>query len=175
MTTLRDNLKIPNAHIKTDNNSDSAPISVVEYAEGQNKTNTYDSTYCVFDKDTHTSFNQAISKIKNNRKLIHIISNPCFEYWILLHFEYTTKSFGQSGNSPCQELTDHCLKKYLQNYCKSYKFDDKVNSKIKTAIENAKKAYKDAEKDDFKSSYTEMHILVNKFLDLQKNILNQGK
>lgn len=165
---LKDSLKIQNVRIEINASSDSAPISVVEFANKFKDKKNYDCIYCVFDKDTHTSFNEAIDEINKNQKIKHIISSPCFEYWILLHFEYTTKSFGQNGTSPCQELIDKCLKKHLKDYCKNYKFSSNIiNANIKTAIDNAKKAYENAKNNEFETSYTEMHILVDKFLELQ--------
>lgn len=167
LKTLKDSLKIQNARIEINGSSDSAPISVVEFTNKIKDKKKYDCIYCVFDKDTHTSFDEAINEIDKNKTLKHIVSSPCFEYWILLHFEYTTKSFGQNGASSCQELIDKCLKKHLKDYCKNYKFSSIINTNIKTAIDNAKKAYENARKNDFKTSYTEMHILVDKFLELQ--------
>lgn len=166
LNVLKDYLRIPNAHIEIDNNSDSAPKSIVKYAKARGKEKSFDYIYCVFDKDKHISFNMAIDEIKKTNNMRHIVSNPCFEYWILLHFEYTTKSFGQNGGSPCQELINKCLETYLPNYQKKYDFNEIIETKLEFATNNSEQAYKNAEKNNFETSYTEMHLLVSKFLKL---------
>ena len=45
----------------------------------------YDEVWCVFDRDEHPRFVQAIDMARANG--IHVAaSNPCFELWLLLHF-----------------------------------------------------------------------------------------
>ena len=60
------------------------------------------------------------------------LSNPCFEYWLLLHFD--------AGNAAStKDDCNKCLKKYLPNYDKHisvYKF---TRDRIKKAIEHAQK------------------------------------
>ena len=116
LTALRDYFKLSQANIRIDPNSDSSPISVVNYAKElikQSEKDPYDNVFCVIDRDRHTSFDTAIVQINSfrnkNTKLHSIVSNPCFEYWILLHFTYTTKLFGASGDSPCMDLIKNDL------------------------------------------------------------------
>jgi hypothetical protein len=46
----------------------------------------YDHVWCVFDVDSHPNLQDAIQQARaNNIELA--ISNPCFEIWILLHFQ----------------------------------------------------------------------------------------
>ena len=75
----------------------SAPISVVECAERKSREpGSYDKIYCVFDRDGHSSFDKARKRIEGlaSRKkkplpIEEVISIPCFEVWVLLHFERT--------------------------------------------------------------------------------------
>lgn len=46
----------------------------------------YDEIWCVFDVDAHFHIPDAKQKAKAN-KISLAISNPCFELWILLHFQ----------------------------------------------------------------------------------------
>lgn len=47
-----------------------------------------DEVWCIVDVNGHTNMNDAEQKAQ--AKGIHLaISNPCFEYWVLLHFEDT--------------------------------------------------------------------------------------
>jgi hypothetical protein len=57
----------------------------------------YDTVYCVFDRDRHSTFDAAVQRTKDlsaaGKPLIAITSTPCFEVWLLLHFGYTDKAF----------------------------------------------------------------------------------
>lgn len=82
-----------------------APISVVELAlEMFRKEPDYNSVFCVFDRDDHESFDRALQALELAKPLVRragkrklgearldaITSIPCFEYWVLLHYQYTT-------------------------------------------------------------------------------------
>ena len=84
---LRDHLKLSQANIKIDPDSDSSPTSVVGYAKElieENKKDPYDHVFCVIDRDRHTDFDKAIAQIEGfnaeDTKLHAVVSNPCFEY-----------------------------------------------------------------------------------------------
>lgn len=95
-----------------------------------------------------------------------IVNSPCFEYWLLLHFEYTTKSF--MGNNQGKTKDNECekyLKKTLNECSLTYKkgeIDANLLKKLKEshpqAIANAKKTSKERENSGT-SSYSEMHKL----------------
>ena len=56
----------------------------------------YDQIFCVFDRDNNPSeFLEAIH-LCNSKKIIPIISNPCFELWPYLHFQIRESGFGSS-------------------------------------------------------------------------------
>ena len=60
----------------------------------------YEVIYCVFDVEAptpHESLANAVIKAKDN-KLEVILSNPCFEYWYILHFRKTSAPFSSSQN-----------------------------------------------------------------------------
>lgn len=99
---------------------DSAPISVVNFAErkanseGHFSSGGYDEVYCVFDRDTHGSFDAALSKIltlKKSAKFLAgnieaITSYPSFEIWLLFHFIYTRKAFvSNETHSSTEQIT----------------------------------------------------------------------
>ncbi|SKD09853.1 RloB-like protein [Chitinophaga ginsengisegetis] len=74
------------------------------------------------------------------RNITVIVNNPCLEFWLLLHFERTSKYF-----SSC-EGAEKQLKKHLKDYEKTQKYYTKQNndiylqlkSRLATAINNAK-------------------------------------
>lgn len=83
-----------------------APISVVQCAEKKcNEPGSYDKVFCVFDRDGHESFERARTRIRElagrARKPLPIseaISVPCFELWVLLHYERTDAPFDNCDN-----------------------------------------------------------------------------
>ena len=88
---LQDELKLISVRIcASDFGTD--PMSVVRFAlsewdkDGYDRD--YDRMYCVFDKDSHETYQEALKKInfenKQNKLPIYgVPSVPCFEYWIL--------------------------------------------------------------------------------------------
>lgn len=88
----------------------SAPISVVDFAlqgkkRAQSEGNRYDQIWCVIDRDQHPSFMQAIDKARANGIEL-AVSVPCFEFWLTLHFEYTTRP-SSSYNDIRPQLEKH--------------------------------------------------------------------
>jgi hypothetical protein len=145
----------------------SPPIEIVTFAIGKIKE--YDKIYCVMDRDTHETFDDALQiieqapeKVKAVLKLI--ISQPCFEYWLLLHFENSAKGYVQTSKSPCRNVMDD-LEKHLPNYKKGDRYlFMKLNDRLNKALESAKKRLSQAKIDGKMNPSTEIHELI---LDLQ--------
>lgn len=86
-----------------------------------------------------SEYRKTISEKYDN--VVVIINNPCLEFWLLLHFEETSKFF-----STCL-AAEKQLKKHLKEYEKTQKFYTKDNHDIylklkpnlSTAIKNARK------------------------------------
>ncbi len=178
LAAVCDHFGLSQANIEIDPNSDSSPTSVVAHSKkiiGENITDPYDRVYCVIDRDTHADFQKAQDQItafnnRNKNTKIHlIVSAPCFEYWILLHFIYTTKSFGTSGDSPCQELISDELKKYIIDYEKGNAsiMVDLVANQLGTALANAQRSFEAAQRDGTDTPKTEMHILAQYLKNLK--------
>ena len=77
--------------------------------------------WLVFDKDAHENLEsvfKSISMLSNRQKNkvnINIAFNSiCFETFMLLHYEYTTRSFHN-----CNELCEYIKKTYMKNYAKN--------------------------------------------------------
>lgn len=121
-----DCLELNTANVVVDGNCGSSPASVVaharqRYTENKLQDDKFDKVFCVFDKDTHTTYEQAlneISRLKPANTFIAIHSVPCFEYWLLLHFELTTRPFAAAGcKSACACMIDE-LHKHMPAYTK---------------------------------------------------------
>ena len=174
---LVSDLELNSANVEIDGGCDSSPKSIVEYAKrlyiAEKKTgNGFDKVFCVFDKDSHETYDDAlicIQSMKPKGVFVSINSVPCFEYWLLLHFNFTTKPFEASGNgSSCVNLIDE-LKKYLPDYEKG---DDNIYSdpsgQMERAIAYSKRALIQAEKSGSDNPSTLVHELVEYLQDLKK-------
>ena len=140
------------------------------FIEAASKNCDYDKVYCVFDKDKHESYDETICKIKNyHSKTKHIFcidSVPCFEFWILIHYEYTTKHLYD-----CAEVTK-ILKKHIPDYGKDEssckKIVNEIACKYEKAVCNAKKL-QEANKNEGRSNpATNCHILIEHLIELSK-------
>jgi hypothetical protein len=100
----------------------STPLNIIDYAKRLNekrmrekKSKAYECIWCVFDtegiRNPHPFFREAINKAESNGFLL-ALSNPCFEYWYLLHFENTAKP-----GHHCDEII-RFLKKHYASYAK---------------------------------------------------------
>lgn len=95
----------------------SDPLSVVKYAIEKYKDDKgYDRVYCVIDRDKHANFDAAIDKLRNTKlgrkvKFEAVVSIPCFEFWLLLHFGYTTRQFCAPGSASNCDLVLRELRK----------------------------------------------------------------
>lgn len=105
------------------------------------KENQFNQAWCIIDVEAptpHSSLDQVYQKIRDfkpkkgyHTELILALSNPCFEYWYILHFKKTSRSFQSSDE----------VKKELKKYYPSYSESDKkifsiIYPKTSTAIQN---------------------------------------
>jgi hypothetical protein len=128
--------------VVADNTKGSAPISVVECAEERAaEQGGYDTIFCVFDRDGHESFDRARAKIRGvasrsrNRLNMHeAISIPCFELWVLLHFERSDRPFQK-----CADVVGRIRREHLDGYAKANDVIAKqLLLRVETALANAR-------------------------------------
>jgi len=118
----------------------SAPINVVDRAielrEKRKKRNKrdgtplYDKIWCVFDRNSHSTFDQARAKASTNSVDL-ACSDPCFEFWYLLHFEHT------SGQFPDCSSVIVRLRKHVPDYSKNKLPFADIETGLDDAIERA--------------------------------------
>jgi hypothetical protein len=130
--------RLSNANIRVRSAGASDPLSLVKFALAEMRSgDDYDRAFCVFDKDTHASFGQALQQISQSPegrrgRLKEIVSWPCFEIWVLLHFIQTTRAF------PACEQVIREIAKYYGEYAKGMRnVFDALADKIDVAIANA--------------------------------------
>jgi hypothetical protein len=75
----------------------------------------YDEVWCVFDRDEHPRIPEAMQQAGDNRIYV-AFSNPCFELWLLLHFQEqrAALSRGQAAK---------LLRRHIPRYEKAIPFD----------------------------------------------------
>lgn len=123
---LVDHYEINTANVYVDGDCGSDPLSVAEHAikryqKEKGTDEPYDQVYCVIDRDAHPNFDAAISKLNSQKpaRTFHsIVSVPCFEYWLLLHFNYTTAAFVAAGGKSAGDRVLSELKGYWPEYGK---------------------------------------------------------
>jgi len=97
---IRQEVRISTLHIRILHSQEGTqPLQVVSFAEAEfKKTRQFEKVFAVFDRDDHTTYANAIAKAESlNGKLENgegkqvifkaIVSVPCFELWLLLHYE----------------------------------------------------------------------------------------
>ncbi|MDV4042981.1 hypothetical protein CMT37_09095 [Elizabethkingia anophelis] len=135
----------------------------------------YDHVYCLIDYDTILSENKENEFRKDIRnldfkKITIYINNPCFETWILLHYENTSKPF-KNCDAVCKSIT-----KNLGGYSKNQKYLHQKNlyttirPHLETnAIPNA--IFLERDRDDKSPNYPRAEI--HKFF-LKEKIIKYG-
>jgi hypothetical protein len=158
---------------------DSSPTAVVRYAiaradaEGSYSKGGYNDVYCVIDRDDHKDFYKALGQIANANKrgssfkgerIVAVVSYPCFEYWLLLHFAYSRSPFSAASGKTAAEMVTAELKKHspFEGYEKSLtkQMLGKLHDVTDDAIANAVKSLIDAQETGEMNPSSNVHQLV---------------
>jgi len=135
--------------------------------EAKREKNPIFETWVVVDRDGYTKHPHAFDQAAANDVCI-AFSSISFEYWLLLHFEYTTKAFRD-----CDQLIKHLKdKRFLPGYGKSSDIYAAVKVNTDTAIEHARQLRKNCP--DLSPSakpfdidpYTNVDILVSRLIHI---------
>lgn len=99
LEAIRQQNRLASSHIKIINGDGTQPRQIVDFAEKTFlESKAYERVYAIFDRDSHTTYHDALnralqldSKYKNDEsktvRFIAIPSVPCFELWLLLHYQ----------------------------------------------------------------------------------------
>lgn len=165
---FRGHFRLSSANVEiAKNDLGSSPISVVECAvELYRRDRGYDRVYCVFDRDRHHRYDEALARIDNERRrkrgpipIYAVPSIPCFEFWILLHFEYTTRQFEPVEGSISEQVI-RSLARYISDYQKGFSVFGRLVGRMDTAISNAKQVMAFHETSGTDNPSTRVHELV---------------
>ena len=126
---------------------------------------TGDMAFVVVDLDNKESKAKEIQQLEaKNRVEKFIVSNPSFEVWFLLHFEYSTRSY-MNADAVIREL-----KKYYPEYEKTSDMHPLLKGKMSEAISRAEKLEDYHKKEGHLhpdvncNPYTDVHRLVTLLL-----------
>lgn len=153
---------------------DYSPVGLVAEAKLKKKKakrdrNPYNEVWIVLDKDGHANMGQALVTARDNNIDVALSVN-CFEYWILLHFERTTRCFNK-----CDDIISYIKKNHFKEYMKNSNSYIALKDRIDTALENGKWIV-NQNKIDIESgvhiyqlsAYTDVHVLVERLLNPKK-------
>lgn len=164
------------AEVEVTGECGSDPLSIVNFAIKKLDSKNYDYIFCVIDRDKHPNFNDALQKINMHKwetgkksekfkvkKAVAIVSIPCFEYWLILHFQKTTRPFVGNGQSisPCKDCITYF--KSISGFTDYEKGNKDLYTltkiHINTAINNSKKIISEIQ-ESLKNPSTNFHDLV---------------
>ena len=108
-----------------------------------------DEIWCVLDHDERDTDIESFrawlarqpSEETGSSEIRAAISVPCFEYWLLLHFRFTTRPFRgvPGGPSACEQVIRE-LETHLDGYQKADVANyDRCRERLPAAIQNAKR------------------------------------
>ena len=154
-------LRLPGARIIVANPAATDPTGMARFAKKKAKEDDYDEIWVVCDMESSIDVrHQQFERCKTHSEfkgIRFIASDPSFDFWYVLHFHVTTKSFDNAT-----QVTD-----YLKTYCdwKDYRKGIEpplglLNKTVTDAIPNAQKVRKKLLEDNAVSPCTEVDLLV---------------
>lgn len=180
---LVDYYKLNSANVEIDGSCGSSPKSVYEkaveiYENETTRGDSYDKVYCVFDKDTHETYSstlKSISLMEPKGVFFYVKSVPCFEYWLILHFNYTTKPYASTEKNSTGDIALKELKKLMPDYKKGLKgVFSTLHGQLEFAKANAVRAEKHAQANHTDNPSTNINDLVDYLQKLDNNTRNQS-
>lgn len=142
------------------------PKGIVKEAISRQKK--FDHIFCAIDRDTHQNFDEALILAKTAEKVDVIVSYPCFEFWLLLHFGYNRKPYAAAGKHSAADLLikDLCTYPDLENYEKGKDlsiFKLLVGKRFDEARRIAPKVLAEAIASEEMNPSTRLHELIDLF------------
>lgn len=169
---LLNDLHISQQVVRVAPNDGVSPDRIVEHAlklyeEDAKAGDAFDQVYCVFDRDNHTTFDNAMQRIQAlnaaGKPFEAITSKPCFEVWLLLHFGYTDQPFHAAGKKSegGQVVSALKTKQGFDKYGKGQKgVYGQLKTKLANALNNAERLRTHNAKMDSINPATDVDILV---------------
>ncbi len=122
----------PNISIKV-KVKDKSPLKQVEYAASLKEEGDFTQVWCVLDVDHFDNLDAALIEAKRGGIEI-AVSNPCFEYWLILHLADCARPF-QLPN----EVKDHLRETYVADYDKDAPCSDQFRPRRRDAVDRGRR------------------------------------
>jgi hypothetical protein len=172
---LVDHYEIHSANVKISGECGSDPLSVVTHGldlyqnEKDADSGAFDRVFCVFDRDAHPNYQAAVQKVQGQKLkdvFFAITSVPSFEYWFLLHYDYTTAPYSAVGGTSSGAAVVAALKKFWTDYTKGANgtFEHLLNlrnDELGYAKANARRGLLEAQRNGTDDPTTKVHELVD--------------
>lgn len=168
-------LNTVNVEVRGDCNSD--PMSIVNFAkqrykEEQDAGDPFDKVFCVFDRDEHHSYQNALlalSSLSPRNTYFSVNSVPSFEYWLLLHFNYSTRPYLATSERSAGQQALQELRTFMPEYNKAQQtLFSQLIDQLEFAKSNAQRILKENERNATDNPSTKIHELVIFLQDLKK-------
>ncbi len=122
----------PNISIKV-KVKDKSPLKQVEHAASLKDEGSFTQVWCVLDVDNFDNLGDALVEAK--REGIEIaVSNPCFEYWLILHFADCARPFQSPG-----EVKDFLKKAHVPDYDKDSPCLEQFRPRRRDAVDRGRR------------------------------------
>jgi hypothetical protein len=150
-------------------------VSIVRYTEAILTRERFDRAYCVFDRDSHANYDEAlqiIQKSANGRDgVLHAVTSvPCFEIWLLLHFAYSAAPFNRTGRESACDKVLRELKKHIVGYEKGlHGLYERVSPNTQRAVVHANRLAAHNLQTCSDNPATLVHDLVQYLSDLKRD------
>lgn len=146
------------------------PLNIVK--EAMERQRLFDHVYCAIDRDRHEGFDEALAVANGHKKISIIASYPCYEFWLLLHFQKTRKPYIGVGKNSSGDLLikDLCKFAGMESYAKgsSENLFERLIDRLPTARQHAVQVMEDALNEDELNPRTRLHDLIEYFEFLGK-------
>jgi len=150
----------------------SDPVSIVKHARRELEQDGYDRAFCVFDRDGHVNYQEALDLVANSTsgrkgRLAAITSVPCFEMWVLLHFGYSTAPFSASGGRSACDNVVHAIRGHIPEYRKAMAgLFEKLQPNLQAAVTHGERLVRHNQDTGSSNPATRVHELVCYLRDL---------
>jgi len=157
-----------------------SPMCVTSHAISlAEKDGDYDEVFAVFDGDTPDTgnFDRALTAANESENFMAIHSTPCFEYWLWLHFKYSTKPFvgiKNARSAGTQMLSELKSCSGMSEYVKGEQLNfPAFIGKLDTALNHAKRVEKHSTEVGERNPSTKVHHLIKAIENIEDDITTE--
>ncbi|OFW00184.1 MAG: hypothetical protein A3G20_04435 [Acidobacteria bacterium RIFCSPLOWO2_12_FULL_59_11] len=166
--------RLSSANIKIVSGEGSDPVSIVKHARRELEQDGYDRAFCVFDRDGHVNYQEALDLVANSApgrkgRLAAITSVPCFEIWVLLHFVYSAAPFSASGGRSACDNVVRAIRGHMPGYQKALaNLYEQLQPRVDNAVTNGNRLAQHNLDTRSENPATKVHELVKYLRELKK-------